>query len=403
VAGNQAPSAKELKLIIEAAGGTLLQPLDSSDGDFDPSQTVILQSSLTCLFFAEVNSKLTVIENGDEFDIHLRSEASVFWLLPSSLVANATLDPDSLEDSVIHNLAISLAAGFVTINGSYNNGIIRGNIEIPLLACSGQVDLRVSNQDASFTASITLYNGALNVNVAAEWDWKLSYFRGSMGNFVTGPFHISSVKFEANSNDDMVYFKADASIPLLGCSSSVEFQSNSINATFDSALGLFGGVVEINASAEWKWDGSYYVISFTETNIGFLGIIESTVEFYSDQSASAELEISAFGVISRVTAQFDEHGIDLIGEISGPNSLRISGKVIFSGPELQNYNFPTSQLLEPVAQITPMRAAPIIKQVKLQQTTGEYLNIFELEIFNPTGTNVARGKSATSSSEYEDP
>jgi len=150
---------------------------------------------------------MTVIENGDEFDIHLRSEASVFGLLPSSLVANATLDPDNLEDSVIHNLAISLAAGFVTINGSYNNGIIRGNIEIPLLACSGQVDLRVTNQDASFTASITLYNGELDVNVAAEWDWKLSYFRGSMDNFVTGPFHISSVEFEANSNDDMVISK----------------------------------------------------------------------------------------------------------------------------------------------------------------------------------------------------
>jgi hypothetical protein len=48
----------------------------------------------------------------------------------------------------------------------------------------------------------------------------------------------------------------------------------------------------------------------------------------------------------------------------------------------------------------------LTNQVKLQQTTGEYLNIFELEIFNPTGTNVARGKSATSSSELssqEDP
>jgi hypothetical protein len=41
---------------------------------------------------------------------------------------------------------------------------------------------------------------------------------------------------------------------------------------------------------------------------------------------------------------------------------------------------------------------PKIKQVKLQQTTGEWLQIFELEVFDPMGTNVARGKMATASS-----
>ena len=42
VAGNQAPSAKELRLIIEAAGGTLLSSLGSHD--FDPGKTIILTS-----------------------------------------------------------------------------------------------------------------------------------------------------------------------------------------------------------------------------------------------------------------------------------------------------------------------------------------------------------------------
>ena len=42
VAGNQAPSAKELRLIVEAAGGILLSSLDSQD--FDPNKTIILTS-----------------------------------------------------------------------------------------------------------------------------------------------------------------------------------------------------------------------------------------------------------------------------------------------------------------------------------------------------------------------
>jgi hypothetical protein len=48
-------------------------------------------------------------------------------------------------------------------------------------------------------------------------------------------------------------------------------------------------------------------------------------------------------------------------------------------------------------------AAPVIKRVGLNTTTGEYIQIFELEIFDPTGTNVARGKAATSSSVYHTP
>jgi hypothetical protein len=40
-------------------------------------------------------------------------------------------------------------------------------------------------------------------------------------------------------------------------------------------------------------------------------------------------------------------------------------------------------------------------QVKLQQTTGDYINVFEVEVFDSTGTiNVARGKLANASSVY---
>lgn len=43
---------------------------------------------------------------------------------------------------------------------------------------------------------------------------------------------------------------------------------------------------------------------------------------------------------------------------------------------------------------------PIIKSVKLQQTTNQPLQIYELEILNRLGSNIAKGKTATSSSTW---
>jgi hypothetical protein len=43
-----------------------------------------------------------------------------------------------------------------------------------------------------------------------------------------------------------------------------------------------------------------------------------------------------------------------------------------------------------------------IRKVKLQQTTGDYIQIYELEVYDVTGTNVAKGKRATSSSQYRE-
>jgi hypothetical protein len=43
---------------------------------------------------------------------------------------------------------------------------------------------------------------------------------------------------------------------------------------------------------------------------------------------------------------------------------------------------------------------PLIKTVKLQQSSGDYLNIYELEILDPAGTNIAIGKAASQSSTY---
>ncbi|KAL7508593.1 hypothetical protein ACHAXN_005684 [Cyclotella atomus] len=87
VAGNQAPSAKELKLIIEAAGGTLLRSLDSSD-DFDPSQTVILTSD------PRTQSQLN--ENGVEEQ--MRNGACAFttsWLFHTIITQQLTrMDDD---------------------------------------------------------------------------------------------------------------------------------------------------------------------------------------------------------------------------------------------------------------------------------------------------------------------
>ena len=45
----------------------------------------------------------------------------------------------------------------------------------------------------------------------------------------------------------------------------------------------------------------------------------------------------------------------------------------------------------------------LIKSVKLQQTTGAYLHLFELQILDPTGANIALGKTATRSSVHLPP
>lgn len=60
----------------------------------------------------------------------------------------------------------------------------------------------------------------------------------------------------------------------------------------------------------------------------------------------AELDITLLGVsVVGAKAQIDEHSISLETRI-GPKFLEISGKMIFSGPELRNYLFPTQDLLE---------------------------------------------------------
>jgi hypothetical protein len=43
---------------------------------------------------------------------------------------------------------------------------------------------------------------------------------------------------------------------------------------------------------------------------------------------------------------------------------------------------------------------PTIKRVKLQQTTGTWINIFELQIFDPTDQNIALSGTASASSAY---
>lgn len=49
---------------------------------------------------------------------------------------------------------------------------------------------------------------------------------------------------------------------------------------------------------------------------------------------------------------------------------------------------------------TDKECFPNVNKVKLQQTTGDFLHVFELQVIDETGTNIALGKVATQSSLY---
>lgn len=117
------------------------------------------RSTLTCLFFAEIDTMFTIKERGDEWDIYLISEASIFDLLPSSIVANATLDPYDLADSVIHNFDLSLAGDFFVLHANYSNGVLQGNFDIPALWSHGSAVLEANETLAEFSGSMTIFNG----------------------------------------------------------------------------------------------------------------------------------------------------------------------------------------------------------------------------------------------------
>jgi hypothetical protein len=42
-----------------------------------------------------------------------------------------------------------------------------------------------------------------------------------------------------------------------------------------------------------------------------------------------------------------------------------------------------------------------VRKVRLEQTRGDFINIYELEVIDLTNTNVARGKTATASSRFD--
>lgn len=89
VAGNQAPSAKELRLIVEAAGGNLLPSFDSSE-DFDPCQTVILTSD------PRTQSQLN--ENGVEEQMRNGANACTTSWLFHTIITQQLTGLDDLKD-----------------------------------------------------------------------------------------------------------------------------------------------------------------------------------------------------------------------------------------------------------------------------------------------------------------
>ena len=101
-------------------------------------------------------------------------------------------------------------------------------------------------------------------------------------------------------------------------------------------LGLFDGFIRVNANSEWNWDGSYYMLSFSDTALAFLEVETAVIEFKKDSDgiiqASASLNVALLGVpVLSAEAQVDAHGIRFTSSI-GPDFLQLSGSMIFSGP-----------------------------------------------------------------------
>ena len=111
--------------------------VDAREDDF----SLDFRTTLTCLFFAELETIFTIQERDHEWNIFFNSEASVFGLLPSSILANATLDSNDLANSVIHNFDLKLAGGFFELRAQYQDGILSGNFEIPSLVSHGNATL----------------------------------------------------------------------------------------------------------------------------------------------------------------------------------------------------------------------------------------------------------------------
>ena len=161
-----------------------------------------------------------------------------------------------------------------------------------------------------------------------------------------GPFEISQVSFEADAKRDIVDFSARASIPILGCAASAKIASDSKKASFDAHLILFRGLINVNAHSKWKWDGSEYLLSFTNTQILFLYIQDARIEF-TQTSAEATLDATIFGVTLELKGRIDQNGISLFVGV-GKGFFQLSGDIIFGGPKLDNYRFDSSGFIEPL-------------------------------------------------------
>ena len=128
---------------------------------------------------------------------------------------------------------------------------------------------------------------------------------------------------------------ASTAIPLLGCEAKTEILSTPELAQFNAHLNLFGGLININAHSKWKWDKSYYLLSFTNTQILFLSIQEAKIEF-TESSAEAMLSATIFGVRLQVRGSFDQNGIRLKSSI-GNGFFQLSGNILFGGRKLIDY------------------------------------------------------------------
>ena len=240
-----------------------------------------------------------------------------------------------------------------------NKNVISGEISIPVLGCQASLDLIVNDEGAEFSSSIDLFDGNIASNeVTAKWDWALTKFEGSIDNFVIGPFKVDNVLFAAGVMENIVNFSAQASIPILGCSASVVIHSTQESAEFNAHLNLFRGLINVNSLSRWNWDGSHYLLSFTNTQILFLNIQEAKIEF-TETSAEAMLDATIFGVILQVEGRFDQNGIHLNSSI-GNGVFQLSGDILFGGPKLSNYRFDSSEFLEP---LEPLARSPRQDQV----------------------------------------
>ena len=312
--------------------------------DIDASQAFSLEFDMkvTVLFLADIQASFTVKENGDNFALDFNAWVDVGFLGRSSIQVNAALNTADTTQSSF-GVALNVSDGFFTLNGDFvgNDGLIQGDFDLPILGCKGSVQMVTNSTDASFSSTLRLF-GLLRATVDAQLKWDLSFFKGSVSKLeIAKLIVVDDVSLLINAKQNVATFDGQVSIPLLGCNSQVSIYVDAKTASFDSQIGLFGGLVNARANVQWRWDGTQASATLRELTLAIFEISDARVEFEKvaggyRASAGAQIKIAGQSAL-KGSFNVSPDGIDLRLSVEG--FLSINGKVTLGGPDLDKYVF----------------------------------------------------------------